>query len=569
MIAKYFSKDKDTPVYVILPKTLWAMTNIPNTTGYVFVVGYISGGSEVVISQYTRNNISAGMKIKVPAGYDNFFVKVRGDKDEVIEYTTLSLLSQGDSTQNIGYKFDKSVAYGVGEFVINEERLNIFTFPHSAGAFDSKECLQLPLSEFVGRSVDIQECAETGISESGNIGSMISRTFTKKKEDVVYVALPPSTWSCSNIPNTSGWVFIVGYNENGTDTSIVSYNQNSLASHQGAKIKVPAGHNNFFVKVRGNKDQSIKYNVFILAKLDGSVEDVSHDARNYDSADIIVRPLTFLSSDFPSDMKSLSSKNIRAYPIIKNPGDITWGQGFAIASDGMGLVASYGGTFLVLGVFDINDPNYQTYSKAISMPHSVHGNQMWFGTSKYDADDKYPVLYVGGHLAEGEASTLECLRIVGDLKDPENLSFTLLQTITFPVSIGQVADAQNIGGNLVTLSGNEINIFGSFPAYNAGDITLTDADIADSFTLSGNFSQPVQSGCVVDGKYYMITGAGQWCWLHLIDVLNKTNKETLMPNYGEWEGLCYYDDMLFATTTQRNYRGVAQQELVCALEFTF
>jgi hypothetical protein len=232
----------------------------------------------------------------------------------------------------------------------------------------------------------------------------------------------------------------------------------------------------------------------------------------------------------------------------------------------MGLVASYAGTNLILGIFDINNPQYATYSKSVSMPYQAHGNCLWFGSEKYDDDDKYPLLYVGGVIEENEASTLEVLRITGDLKDKDNVSFTLVQTITFPLSVGAVSDAQKIDGKLVALCINTIYTFGTFPAVSAGDVTLTDAEITDTYVPSGSFSEPVQAGCVVDGKWYMITGVGSWCVLHLIDAVNKTNKETLMPNFGEWECITYYDRMFFASTTQRNYRGVAQQEIICSLE---
>lgn len=566
MIERFFTKDKDTLVWVVVPKTLWSMTNIPNTSGYVFIVGYKDGGSDVVVKQYTRSAITAGEKIAIPAGYDNYFVKVRGDKDVQIEYTVLQLISQGDQTLNIGPKFDKEKDYTAGEFVVNDERISIFTFDHSAGAFNSKECLQLPLSDFAGRAIDVEKCSEVGISENGNVGQMISRTFSKGKEDVIYVALPPTTWNCSNIPNTSGYVLQVGYNNGMTDIVVRKMNKDVLGNNAGAKIELPTGYDSFFVRVRGNKDVSITYNILRLAKLNASGDSSVHDARAYDVADIYSRSLSFTSSDFPSDMKSLSSSYIRAYPIVKNPADITWGQGMTIASDGMGLVASYAGTNLILGIFDINNPQYATYSKSVSMPYQVHGNCLWFGSEKYDDDDKYPLLYVGGVIEENEASTLEVLRITGDLKDKDNVSFTLVQTITFPLSVGVVSDAQKIDGKLVALCINTIYTFGTFPAVSDGDVTLTDADITDTYVPSGSFSEPVQAGCVVDDKWYMITGVGSWCILHLIDAVNKTNKETLLPNFGEWECITYYDKMFFANTTQRNYRGVAQQEIICSLE---
>lgn len=436
-------------------------------------------------------------------------------------------------------------------------------------------------------------------------------TFTGKGDTAVVVQIPvygecnvkydiPNTWDLTGI-SSSAYVCIGGQYNEVTEENSDSYrtfknriNVNGMPSKLGTTISIDltSTTKSFYMFLRAANGVNISIPYRITQKIDiaekgdrsnarelqllSKVVKPNYSAVQYALSDNVSKTTTLTSSDFPTDLKKKFSNGVELVPIIKNPGKSTWGQGFAISDEGF-VINFITGTSqarpCVSSLYDTSIGYNKTVSTTGYITGDPHCNYCFWGTEKYEAADKYPLLYVGGHLGTNDSSVaanILVMRIVGDFSDIENVSFEIVQVVTFPASIGQVADVQVIGGNLYAIFGSKFTKFSSLPSLSDGNVTFTDSDILDSFTIPDVWTPtPIQSGCVVDGIYYSVHGSSTTGVLAIMDVANRTGKIGVMPVFGEYEALFYYMNNFYVTNKITNRYGVAQSLIVSKLSFTF
>lgn len=201
-----------------------------------------------------------------------------------------------------------------------------------------------------------------------------------------------------------------------------------------------------------------------------------------------------------------------------------------------------------------------------------HCNQAFFGTEKYDADDVFPLCYLSvnnnGTTAGGYMEAYRIVPTMGD-SDYNAFSVTLVQTVTLPI----MSEANALGnanfvldqrsGYLYTYSRNNDSEASNYqklritkwnmPKLSQGDITLTDADIKESWETGTNavYSQ----GAVIRNHLLFIFRGYQSVnviQLSVFDLVNKTTVaiiDLLGDDFtSEPEGVFFWGNTLFTST---------------------
>ena len=208
-----------------------------------------------------------------------------------------------------------------------------------------------------------------------------------------------------------------------------------------------------------------------------------------------------------------------------------------------------------------------------------HCNQASFGALKYDADDMFPVLYVSQQNDTNGCGLVHTLRIIPTLADGEITAFTvsIVQSIHLPA----MTDSNCLGNPNWTYdpdndcawvysrnnNSNAANYreahFTKFaiPSLSVSDVTLTDADILDTFHNTWSMYNG-QGACINNGRLYIVQGyvnAG-YIWLRGIDLYAKRTQVTLIDLLAdgmtdEPEGVFIWDGCLcFSTHTSPVYK---------------
>lgn len=537
-----------TTVTITIPNPTWNVSNISASDGYCFTCGYQdANGVNHDVKQYSSHVLPshAGETITLPVGYTRYYVCMRGNTGEVATFFVTATGSLIDAIKTEGRISSRKGTVRV------------------TGAGNTQQVVQIPLYGSAKVSIDIPSVYP--------VSSITSLAYVY---EVGYYTEVTTMVTGSNIPRQ--------YVEH------VNANDISLWAGKTRTIQVPDSSKSLYLFIRcdsgvelefdytieqetgvgiGNNDVSIRE-----LQLAGSTGNVG-DATLYNFVDLRSSDtLSVSESDFPLSMKRLSDKYILARPILRNIGNLTWGSGFCIAPDGKVLCANYDGSGHRIGVADLYKPQFKTFNKSVNGGSGVHSNYMWFGTEKYNAGDLYPLLYIGGKDGSSEEGhTCNVIRIVGDLESSETCSFEIVQTITFDTQFGTISDVRKWGDKLIAIYRNKIWICSDFPSVLDGaSVTISYSDVETSYEVTDlTFPTPVQSGCIVGDKVYYICGSGTTSYLIIVDLNNGNAVQTKMPNYGEWETLSYFNDIFFAMTISRNENLVAQEIIVCSLEFTF
>jgi hypothetical protein len=207
-------------------------------------------------------------------------------------------------------------------------------------------------------------------------------------------------------------------------------------------------------------------------------------------------------------------------------------QGMAIYGDRM-VRANNGTTFLIYSISSVGD---LTLLRTLASPASSHNNSMQFAPT-LEAGQTIPFLYSSGF----EPNHCDVYEFSADYS-----SMTKVQTITLGVNgiVGgcnlQIGDDGHIWG--ACSNDNEHFTFMKFRKVlvSEGDITLTDADILDSWTATESFPYSThiwQSTLFKRGRIlflYGMTGSGQSRGVAIYDSANHTYK-------GNWD-LGYYNE---------------------------
>ena len=571
---------------------------------YALVIGYVDGnGVSHDLYTYNESQLSTIWYKKFTlTGYNRCYIKIRADQDvEVV--TTIYVSSSVASTHytdslykknkylinKVVQKFDTTKAYEMGDFVEYENEFYQFIKPHAAGAFDSSEVFV----SSVDNLCDVFTHKFVGISVPGSTGSILKFVFDIKGQAFV---IPSATaWSVQNV---TSYAIAVGYiDDDDVSHDLYHYTANQVASYYNVMFTI-SGYKKGFLAIRADKGTEVVSTIatgsslagkeFVKATVSDAVSALSDSVDTLDSnvsnfevqsscrdfnnrASISVNTSTLTESDLPSVIVPKKNTRIELKPIFTNLGGMTWGQGFAIAPNGKVLSALYFNNYLRLVFGDLNKLNGESFIKDFYLGWTPHANFMWFGNAKYDESDVYPLLYVGGLIGnEGEGpSNVLVIRIVGDASDAENVSYNLVQTITLPASISNdgILSVNNVGGKLVALRGKDVWVFGAFPAYNAGDVTLTDADITDTITLTSTMVAPYQSAIEADGMLYAINGYADDTQMNIIDVSAGTCKDIPLPSFGECEGLSIYNGKMYASNKVTDYFGETQQLVISSVDF--
>jgi len=536
--------DGNTKVYLSTPSA-WSVENIPYM--YVFTCGYVDGDGvahDVVTANASQLAGKVGQTFELPVGYTDYYVCMRGDSGEVADFV-----------------------FSVETLLINKIKT------------EANRVIRNFNLSFVGQ----------GTTETVVQWPVYGVAKLKVKMPDSYSATALGQY------NTA---FAIGYYEVVTDdssprTTFITLNKTQVQSYLGATLEYvsPSSTKSLFIFVRNDVGTTLDFEIEIEQTKSEESKNISGEIRsiemalvskedkltdysvlNYNAIDLRSSGLTegVSASDFPSSMKSHPSTYIKARPIVRNPGNRTAANGFCVAPDGKIIVVhSAPGTYLI-GIGDLYNSKFAGFTKTLYVGGAVHANFAFFGSEKYDAGDSYPLLYVGGIIGDASTSpTINVLRIVGSLDSEGSCSLTLVQTITldYTAGIGAIADVKKWDGKLVAWYNDKVFVYDTFPQLSDGNVTLTSSDLEDSYTLADwtNRGDP-QSGCVVGNKIYEITGYDSNCHLAVIDLINKTCKQTPMPVYDEWEALCYFNDLFFGMTITNGENGVVGELVICSLE---
>ena len=545
--TRHIQTNSDAKVYVKVPSTAWACTAIPYKN--IFTCGYVDGDGEshdVISANAAHQSEILGKTFELPVGYTDYYIFFRGDSGETVDFSFVVRQTIKDYVKEESGK------------VVRKTTLSV------EGHGTTETVVQYPV-----------------------YGTAKMRV--KMPSSYPATALGPYNMA-----------FEIGYYSAVTDgasprTALVGWNKTQVQDHLNEVIEYtsPSTTKSLYIFVRNDVGTTLNFDVEIEQSEPTESENLSSEIRsvelaldtkedkvtdysvlNYNAIDLRANGLTagVSASDFPSSMKSHPSTYIKAHPIVRNPGTRTVANGFCIAPDGKIIVVHYSpGTYLI-GIGDLYNSKFAGFTKTLYVGGAVHANYAFFGSEKYDAGDTYPLLYVGGIIGDASTSTtINVLRIVGSLDDAAACSFTLVQTITldYNAGIGAISDVKKWGSKLVAWFNDRVYVYDNFPQLSDGNTTLTSADLEDSYTLADwtNRGDP-QSGCIVGDKLYEITGYDANCHLAVIDLVNKTCKQTPMPVYDEWETLCYFDNLFFSMTITNGENGVVGELVICSLEFS-
>lgn len=201
-----------------------------------------------------------------------------------------------------------------------------------------------------------------------------------------------------------------------------------------------------------------------------------------------------------------------------------------------------------------------------------HCNQAFFGTEKYDEGDYFPLCYLtvnnNGTTAGGY---MEVYRIVPTMgaSDFNAFAVTLVQTVTLPIMSAEnalgnanfVLDSRS--GSLYTYSRNnnseESNYMNlritrwNMPKLSQGDITLTDADIKESWE-TGTKAANAQGAAIKNHLLFIFRGyeSAGYIYLYVFDLVQKTRVATidiLSDGFtSEPEGVFFWGNTLHTST---------------------
>ena len=547
IVKKEIDVSSGTAVSVTIPNPTWNVSNIPVSVGYCFICGYNdANGVAHDVKMYASDTLPshAGETITLPVGYTRYYVCMRGNTGEV---ATFFITATGSLINAI--KTEGRLSSRKGTIRVT-------------GAGNTQQVVQIPLYGSAKVSIDIPSVYPVStIWGPANVYEV--GYYTEVTEMVTGSNIPRQFVENTNANNIGMWA--------GTTRT----------------IQVPDSTKSLYLFVRCDSGEELEFGYTIeqetgvgIGNNDASIRELQiasstgnvGDARLYNFVDLRSSgTLSVSESDFPASMKRLSDKCILARPILRNVGGLTWGSGFCIAPDGKVLCACYSGSDHVIGVADLYNLQFKGFYKLVNGGSGIHSNYMWFGTEKYNAGDLYPLLYIGGKDSSSEGSTCNVIRIVGNLESPATCNFVVVQTITFDTQFGIIADVRKWGDKLVAIYGNKIWICRDFPSVIDGSsVTISYSDVETSYEIAGlTFPNPIQSGCIVGDKVYYICGSGTTSYLIIVNLNDGNAVQTKMPNYGEWETLSYFNDIFFAMTVSRNENRVAQEMIVCSLEFNF
>lgn len=214
-----------------------------------------------------------------------------------------------------------------------------------------------------------------------------------------------------------------------------------------------------------------------------------------------------------------------------------------------------------------------TLSPGFTPDGDWHSNQSSFGSSKYDANDMFPVLYISQR-NNPQRAQIQVYRIIPTLTDDEISSFTmtLVQTIWLPAqsnfnSLGYPnvtidtennkmwAYSRNNDSSGDTYGKATFTMFNIPALFSDGNpvttVTLEDTDAKDRFR--DNWSIYDNQGSFIHrGKLYMARGTGSdgICEINVIDLYYKRTRVSRLTMYDagarfEPEGCFYYQSSIF------------------------
>lgn len=215
-------------------------------------------------------------------------------------------------------------------------------------------------------------------------------------------------------------------------------------------------------------------------------------------------------------------------------------------------------------VYDLSTKTLHS-TVAMTSVSSDHCNNACFSNIFYDTNDEFPLIYTSGSQT-GSYNHVQVWRI----QFADNVfSITKVQEITLPTGdTGNIwywgqAYLDNERGYMwysTSANGNAHFMKFAIPAVFDGDsnvvseVTLTDADIIDSFTTISNANQ--QGGVVKNGILYLLDGVPSWGTYTKLYVYNLWSKSLIntidiyhiLGITSEFEGCGIWNDTLIANT---------------------
>lgn len=263
-------------------------------------------------------------------------------------------------------------------------------------------------------------------------------------------------------------------------------------------------------------------------------------------------------------------------------------QGMAIYDDFMFALRDSGSCL----VFDLNQEKFLSDFRLGCFAPRNHANVAFFGASRYDESDVFPLLYVSQ--ARAEVAPIEGFPALDSLKQllyveriiTDSLGIPcrseLVQVIYFPIdhynSHLWTCDRKHpekiyCYGNTIgnEQPGNDVEVYTfNAPAFDRNNfvVTLGEEDARDRFLCSEVFPEDarapqmtiLQGGTVTDGKLILCTGAGSWKHPSEIFVIDMDKRDrqghparawsfdttSTMPY--EFEDIDFWKDQLYCQT---------------------
>ena len=193
-------------------------------------------------------------------------------------------------------------------------------------------------------------------------------------------------------------------------------------------------------------------------------------------------------------------------------------------------------------IFDLNDGGRLLQTIILGYEDGVHNNAVTFGSQRYDANDRFPLLY---------ASTLWSKKLYVYRITENNGVFGMskVQEISLDASLvtpDAFADAR--GYIYVRYVSNNMDVFDKYamPSVHDGNVTLTDK--LDTFSIPEKIDGGEQGGEIINGILYHCTGFADRNYLEVIDLdAHKKTSEIFFKELGlnyEPESVFYHNGKL-------------------------
>lgn len=197
-----------------------------------------------------------------------------------------------------------------------------------------------------------------------------------------------------------------------------------------------------------------------------------------------------------------------------------------------------------------------------------HCNACFFSNTKYDVNDKFPLLYVNAYNTTGlPKGTLYCHRIIYD-ENNNTYETSLIQTINIGFTDNEIwtisGDIRDYGNFVLDTDKNELYAFTlrgentrffkfNMPNFTTSQVTLEIDDILDYFDTD---YEPYIQGCLyLNGMIYSLCGinniVSNSSSLRVIDLIKKQeiSKMSLSSIMEEPESIIFYNDLYIAGAT--------------------